>query len=397
MRKVAAGLSIETAFVCRLNQEEIQRHNTMVEELWEDFEERCNERIPIVFAYDEQFQLPLYGTTYRKYYGDPDLMADVQLSTAKWWMNNVVQDSIMGLPKDNWIVHPQLWMAEKEFFGCEIVYQENDYAWARPMTARKQDLISLLWSIDPAKRLKENTGYRFYKSMKARFQGRRFCGIPIEVEPPNGIAMTHGIFTTAAEIRGHEKLCVDMARDPEFAKSLLDVITEKTLARMKAWHELAGDEVKVQSTDTWSMADDSICILSPKLYEEFVLPFHERVYSEMTTGIRGIHLCGHAQHLFSILHSRLRIGLFDGPGPWIDLGWMRDEFGTDVRINAQVCHQKLKEGGPEAIETMVRDILTERAKRGGQMVLMGYAVTGTRIANLNAMYAAGLKHGGVPS
>ncbi len=369
----------------------------MVEELWEDFEKRRNERIPVVFAYDEQFQLPLYGTTYRRYYGDPDLMADVQLKTARWWMNNVIQDSIMGLPKDNWTIHPQLWMAEKEFFGCQIVYQENDYAWARPIAATKQDLISRLWDIDPAKRLRENTGYRFYETMKARFQGKSFCGIPIRVGPPNGIATTHGIFTSAAEIRGHEKLCVDMARDPAFAKELLGVITEKTIARMKAWHELSTDEVRIPFSDTWSMADDSICILSPRSYEEFVLPFHERIYSEMTTGIRGIHLCGHAQHLFRILHNKARIRLFDGPGPWIDLGSMRDEFGTDVRINAQVYHQKLREGNPEAIDEMVRGILTERAKRGGHMVLMGYAVEGVKVRNLNTMYGAGLKYGRIHS
>jgi len=365
----------------------------MVERLWDDFENRRNERIPIVFACDEQFQLPLYGTTFGKYYRDPILMAEVQLQTTKWWMNNLVQDVRIGLPEDNWVVHPQLWMAEKEFFGCEVVYQENDYAWARPISARKEDLISMLQDIDPVERLKQNTGYRFYNIMKERFEGKDFCGIPIKVAPPNGIAGTHGIFTTATEVRGQDQICIDMAKDQEFVKSFLEIITEKTIERIKAWYQQTGEEKRFPSNEEWSMADDSLNILSPKLYEEFVLPFHERIYSEMTTGRRGIHLCGHAEQLFNVLYHKLRIRTFDGPGPWIDIGRMRDEFGTEVRVNAQVYHHKLRDGNSREIESMVHNILNDRAKRGGHMVLLGYAVAGTPVRNLEIMYRAGLKYG----
>jgi len=95
------------------------------------------------------------------------------------------------------------------------------------------------------------------------------------------------------------------------------------------------------------MADDSLQLLSPKLYREFVLPFHRKMYAEMTTGIMSIHLCGHSEQHFKTLHDELGIRSFDGPGPWVDIGWMRDEFGTEVRVNAQVLHQKLKEGSPK--------------------------------------------------
>ena len=375
----------------------IDDHNRMVEKLWDDFEKRCNKRIPIVIVCDEQFQLPLYGTSYGKYYSDPLLMAKVQLETAKWWMNNIVHDGRMGLPKEHWTIHPQLWMVEKEFFGCQAVYQENDYAWAKPISAPKEDLLAMLWDIDPVERLKENKGYLFHKRMKQEFEGKEFQGIPIKVGPPNGIAGTHGIFTTAAEVRGQYELLIDMQKDPDFVKAFLEVITEKIIGKIEAWNSLSGEEKKLPTADGWGMADDSVNVLSPKLFEEFVLPFYKRIYSEMTTGIRGIHLCGHAEQLFEILHDEVGIMSFDGPGPWIDIGWMRDRFGTDVRVNAQVYHHKLRDGTPQEIDNMVRSILTVRAKRGGYMNLVGYPVRGTPPENLRTLYEMGLKYGQVPT
>jgi len=44
---------------------------------------------------------------------------------------------------------------------------------------------------------------------------------------------------------------------------------------------------------------------------------------------------------------------------------------------------------------MVRGMLTEKAKRGGYITLLGYAVRGVSLENLETMYKAGLKHGRV--
>jgi uroporphyrinogen-III decarboxylase len=231
--------------------------------------------------------------------------------------------------------------------------------------------------------------------MKQNFEGKRYNGLPIKVGYPGNLAGTHGLFTTAVEVRGHARLLAEMRTDPEFVKSLLEVISEKIIEHIKAWYQLVGEEKKLPSPDTWGMADDSLQMLSPRLYKDFVLPFHKKMYAEMTTGTRMIHLCGHSEQHFKTLYDELGIRVFDGPGPWINIGWMRDEFGTDTRINAQVYHQKLKEGSPQDIESMISGILTKKAKRGGYMTLLGYAVNGVPLENLEMMYKFGLKYGSV--
>lgn len=371
----------------------LDEHNVAVRQLWDSFARHSNKRVPIRFAFDEQVRLPLYGCSFREYYTDPLLQAKVQLETEKWIREHVVQDDWRGLPEGAWTVSPVLWMDEKEFFGCEVTVQDNDYAWAKPIPADKPDLLARLRDLNPMERVWESRLFRFYTAMRESVEGTEFCGRPVTVAFPGG--STHGLFTTAAEVRGLEQFCLDLKADGDFAHQYLSLMAEKILGRIRAWHHLAGIERDFPSSDAWGMADDSLQLISAATYREFVLPLHERMYAAMTTGTRTMHLCGYVRQHFRTLREELGIVSFDGPGPQHDLGELRAELGEEVHFCGRLHATVVQLGPASAIDAMLRGFLTPEAKRGGRLDLLVYVPRGTPWEHLEEVYKAGIRHGAV--
>lgn len=291
-----------------------------------------------------------------------------------------------------WSVTPPSWMAENEFLGAEIVMQENDYAWGKPIPLSKTGLLTRLQNINVTKRIKQETLFRQYEEMVGHTKNMEFYGWPVKTECP--VSSVHGTFTKAAEIRGLEQFCIDLYEDPVFVKELLETITELTIQRIKNWHTLMGSAKKFPSDEVWGMPDDSLTMVSQKHYEEFVLPCHQKIYSEMTNGPRLIHLCGKVQHLFKVLYDKLGITIFNGPGPQINLLQMIDEIKEYIEIQAEVAHATLQ-GPPSEIEKAVQTILSEEVKKRAKVMLLGYVPKGTSLANLKFFYECGKRYGNI--
>lgn len=369
---------------------DFERHNADVKKLWDDFANGKNERVPITISADEQFRLPFYGCTFREYYTDPLLQIEVQLVTTDWLLNNLEQDSIMGLPENGWYVAPVRWMAEREYFGCEVVYQENDYAWAKPLPLSKKELLKEIRSINPIERVRENELYKQVMTMKEAVKGRKFNGLPVHAGGGGG---THGIFTAAVEIRGIEQLCIDIYEDPEFVHAYMDVLTEQIINYFKAWDTLLEIKKEYPSPAGFGIGDDSIQLLSNKVYREFVLPYHKRLFDEMTTGSRSIHLCGYAQQHFKTIHDELGVTSFDGPGPFVDMAKMRADIDEPIFITARTNSTVIQTGPAELIDEEMKNLFNESAKVPGKFTLLGYISKGTPMENLKIMYESGKKHG----
>ena len=75
---------------------------------------------------------------------------------------------------------------------------------------------------------------------------------------------TDGPFAIAVGIRGQEIL-YEMLADPDTYHALMDMITEATIQRIKAWREVHGVEKRPQSG---GLADDAIQRLSTETYKE---------------------------------------------------------------------------------------------------------------------------------
>lgn len=95
-------------------------------------------------------------------------------------------------------------------------------------------------------------------------------------------------------------LFLDAVDRPELIKDLLEVVTEAYIRFMRAWDELvpSPDGYCVQ----WSLLhrgsimlrDDSAMNFSPKMFDDLIRPYDERLLAEFGGG--GLHFCGKGDH-----------------------------------------------------------------------------------------------------
>ncbi|MDO8587202.1 MAG: uroporphyrinogen decarboxylase family protein [Armatimonadota bacterium] len=362
-----------------------------MEQLWSDFRLGRNTRVPVTFACDEQVWLKVSGHTFREFYTDPGIHLKAQLEGRRWFCENVAGDMATGLP-DQWVVSVQLWMEENEFLGCEVKYQENDYAWGLPLSLDREGLLDHLSNLDPDERARSGSAFKMYQALRELADGMEYAGRPVVIAPP-GVS-THGVFTKAAEIRGLEAFCQDLYEAPDYASRLLDIVTEKTVGRIKAWQRLTqGTDIDLPSPDGFGCCDDSLALISAELYERAVLPAHERLFSMMTTGPRSIHLCGRASQHYETLVRKLGITHIDGPGPFVDHGHCLETLGPDLAFAAQTDNSVLAYGSEAEIDEMMRNLLTPAAKLPGRFQVVGFVTRDTALENVRACYEAGLRYG----
>lgn len=236
---------------------------------------------------------------------------------------------------------------------------------------------------------------RIHEYLSERVEGYIFKGRPVgrSIGAPPAGTMGNGIpFTTACKLRGTPQMCMDMAADPEFARKLLTYITDAVIQAIKAWRKYLGTPV---ATDYVILGDDSVVLLSPEMYREFVLPHHRRIYEEFGTpdALRGVHLCGAAQKHLPILARELGVREFDTGYP-VDLRDLYGEVGPDVRIRGGVTVDLLKSGTPAAIREESRRIL-ESVRPYKRFVFRDANLLApeTPLENLNAMYEACKSYG----
>lgn len=360
-------------------------------ELWEAYGCRANWRVPITFACDDQLWLRISGHTFGQFYRDPRVHLQAQLVGRRWFAEHVVGDMP---PVGRWEIGVQLWMEEDEYFGCQTVYQEDDYAWARPLAMDRDRLLAHLEDLDPEEQVRRSRAFTLYRDLCDLAAGLTCAGLPVHVVPPG--RSTHGIFTKAAEIRGPEQLCVDLYEAPDFAARFLGLVTDRIIGRIKAWHRLTGAGMTRFPGDSgFHFCDDSLQLLSPDLYERFVLPCHERLYAAMTTGPRRLHLCGYAAQHFPVLYHTLGVTAIDGPGPFVDHGEYLHQFGPGFSFAAQTDHQILARGSRAAIDGMMRGLLNPRTRLPGRFQVMGFVQRDTDLENVRHCYELGRRYGSV--
>jgi len=368
-------------------------HAAEVASLWQAYGRGENDRVPIKFAADEQIWLKVVGETFGTFYRDPAVHLKAQLEGQRWLRENVICD-MDPRPPDVWHVGVQLWMEENAYFGCQVVYQENDYAWGLPIDMDKDRLLCHLDAIDPEQTVRGGEAYAMYQSLCGLAAEFRFMDRPVRLVPPGN--STHGLFTKACEIRGHDRLCIDLFEEPEFVHKLMRILTEKTIARIKVWRELTDPQAgKLPSDMPWGMCDDSLQMLSADTYREFVLPYHERLYRAMTTGERSIHNCGQASQHYAAWVLDLGVSTIDGPGPFVDHGHYLGTLGPDFRFNAQTDDMVIVQGGERDIRQMMAGLLTPAAMRPGRYNIVGFVMPNTPLDNLRTCYRIGRELGAI--
>jgi uroporphyrinogen decarboxylase len=109
-------------------------------------------------------------------------------------------------------------------------------------------------------------------------------------------SVINGPWATSAALRGLENIIMDTFDDEAFIHNLMEITTETTL-------NFATEISKMGIGVSLSEAPASCSVISPDIYEKFILPYHQKIVRKMAEKKAGItiHVCGSADPILDLL------------------------------------------------------------------------------------------------
>lgn len=373
---------------------DFQQHNREVCALWEAFYRGEAYRVPMILGFSTRYFMLLpetnpRGVSYREYCGDPELMLRMQLEFEYYKAVHILSDREMGVPAEGWETTIDFQnVYDAGWLGSPIRYEDGNVPATDPFLHddNKQELF-YKGIPDPFSGLLGTTR-EYYERMQPRLKDMTYRGAPVRSFYPHHTLGTDGPFTVACDIRGATEFCTDIYEDPDYAAQLLSFVTDAMIAKIKAWRRYLG---LPERSDTFFFADDSIALLSGAMYEELVLPMHQKLVQALTTeGAKiSIHLCGDATRHFKTLADKLGVVSFDTGFP-VAHGDLVFQLGPGIVIQGGPHVELLRTGTAEAVAAEAKRILLEVKDKTRRFVLRdaNNVAPGTPLENLRAMYDA---------
>ncbi len=375
---------------------DFDRHNAEVKEAQAAFNAGRPYRVTTTLGLNTRFfmfnkDLDL-GTDFEAYSNDPETMLRAQLRFQAWQRFNVIFDAPLGLP-DSWDVRVDLQnYYEAAWFGAPILFEKDQVPDTQPILTDDNKNLLFDRGIPDSFEGVMGKGREFYEWMKAQSDaGFAYLDRPLGSVTPNWTS-TDGPFTVAANLRGATQFCIDLCEEPEYARKLLNFITEATVIRIKAWRRFMGEpDMPAQ----WGIADDSIQLISNEMYRDFVLPCHWRLLTELAgPGPHNIHLCGDATRHFKTLCDELNVKSFDTGFP-VDFAALRNQLGNEVTLYGGPHIALLQRGPIDAIRERTREILYSGVADNAPFVMRegNNLAPYTPLAHIRAFYEAARAYG----
>jgi len=208
---------------------------------------------------------------------------------------------------------------EASLFGSKTIFMEDEDPWIdrEPVIKRYEDLDRLEFPHFCKSGLMP-LAHRMYSEMNELAKGEYTIVFP---------EWRMGPFGVACALRKMENLLADILLNPEFVHKLMQFITE---AR-KEWTKERAKFLK-QEVGKGDLDNDEVnsLLLSPKHYEEFVLPYEQEL-CEFHGGIGYWHSCGDVTKLLNPIRKIPEIDMFH-IGPWTDLKEARRVFGESSAL-----------------------------------------------------------------
>ncbi len=180
-----------------------------------------------------------------------------------------------------------------------------------------------------------------------------------------------GPFEQACIMRGYDQFCIDLASDPPFASTLLELITDNLIGFWDAFLTAVGSYVQVVAHgDDLGMQTGPF--ISPRMYRRFIKPCHRRLFGFIhahTNAHLFLHSCG---SVYDLLPDLIETGVeilnpVQATAAKMDLARLKREFGKDLTFwGGGIDVQKtLPFSTPAEIGDQVRQAIDILAPGGG--------------------------------
>jgi MtaA/CmuA family methyltransferase len=184
-------------------------------------------------------------------------------------------------------------------FGLQVSFPEDDLPIAKdPFLADPKDLAKLK-SPDPGSGLRMSDRLEAIRYLRDRQGGQ----VPV-------MGWVEGALAEAVDLRGVHNLLLDLTVRPDWVYELLEQIVEVEIEFAKAQVEAGADII--------GLGDAIASQISPKMYQEFALPYEKRIFDTVheVGGVARLHICGDTTHLLDEMPK--------SQGDIIDIDWMVD-------------------------------------------------------------------------
>jgi uroporphyrinogen decarboxylase len=195
-------------------------------------------------------------------------------------------------------------------FGADVVFPEDNLPICQtPLLSEPTDLDKLT-PPDP------HTGCRMSDRLAAIQYFREQVGHKVPI-----MGWVEGALAEAADLRGVNKLMLDLYERPKWVEELLEICTEVGISFARAQIEAGADII--------GMGDAIASQISPPMYRQYALPYEQRIFAAVHElgALARLHICGNT--------SRILADMPRSGADIVDLDWMVDisqaakTFGDD--------------------------------------------------------------------
>jgi uroporphyrinogen decarboxylase len=216
-----------------------------------------------------------------------------------------------------------------EAMGNELKYPEDSMTVVTKEVLNDKEKLSSLKVPDP-----KNDG-RLPAYLEACIETKKH----VTDAPVSGVIA--GPWTIAVGLRGATNILLDTFKDPDFIHAVMEITSQATIKFTEALNEIG---VGVG----YSEAPASCDMISPKIYQEFVFPYHKKIvdhFKAQKVGV-GLHVCGNAN---PILEDIVKTGVSN----------ISVDSGTDLAKAAEAARGKAVLIGNVPTEMFLAESKTE--------------------------------------
>ena len=206
----------------------------------------------------------LVGASIREFLLDPKIFVKAQLAAYERY-----RPDIMVMERDL--------LMDVEAMGNELKFPEESMCISTRVALEEKGKLSSLELADPAK------DGRLPAYLESLVEAKKMITDSIVS------AVLAGPWTIAIGLREAERLLRDAIRDPDFVHELMAFCTQESIRFGEAVYPL---NVGL----SYSEAPASCSLISPKIYREFIFPYHKQMvahFKDKKVGT-GLHVCGYA-------------------------------------------------------------------------------------------------------
>ena len=301
------------------------------------------DRIP-AYPIMGQCNAQLVGASIKEFLLNPDIFVKAQVAAYERYKPDII------------VMQGDL-LQDVEALGNELKFPEDSMCISSKVALEDKGKLSSLKPVDPKK------DGRMPAYLEALAEAKKIISDSIVS------AVIAGPWTIAIGLREADQLLRDAMKDPDYVHELMEFTTQQSIMFGEAVYPL-----KVGLS--YSEAPASCSLISPKIYRNFIFPYHKRVvdhFKEKKVGV-GLHVCGFAT---PILEDLVNTGVtnisIDAPS---DLAKAVEVARGKAVVLGNVNTNIFYSGTREQMAQAIKDCLALAPKDSGYILSSGCEVPG---------------------